>query len=119
MLIPSCCTLYAALAEKERRLISERTKAALSQRKAQGKRLGNPTNPNEAAALGRTAQKSEADRFAANVLPIVATIRASGVTTLAGIADALNARGIRSARGRLWRISSAQNLLARSEAAAL
>ena len=48
--------------------------------------------------------------FAANVLPIVETIRSSGVTTLAGITDALNARGIRSARGGRWRISSLQNL---------
>ena len=41
---PFMLHLYAALAEKERRLISERTKAALAQCKAQGKRLGNPTN---------------------------------------------------------------------------
>ena len=116
---PFMLHLYAALAEKERRLISERTKAALSQRRAQGKRLGNPTNTDEAAALGRAAQSSEADRFAANVLPIVRAIRASGVTALAGIAEALNARGIRSARGGAWRVSSVQNLLARSDAAAL
>ena len=36
--------LNAALAEKERRLISECTNAALAERKAQGARLGNPTN---------------------------------------------------------------------------
>ena len=64
---PFMLHLYAALAEKERRLISERTRTALAQRKAQGKRLGNPTNVDEAAALGRAAQISEADRFAANV----------------------------------------------------
>jgi DNA invertase Pin-like site-specific DNA recombinase len=45
--------LYAALAEKERRLISKRTRAALARRKVQGKRLGNPRNANEAAAVGR------------------------------------------------------------------
>jgi DNA invertase Pin-like site-specific DNA recombinase len=39
---PFMLHLYAALAEKERRLISERTKAALAARKAQGARLGNP-----------------------------------------------------------------------------
>ena len=111
---PFMLHLYAALAEKERRLISERTRAALAQRKAQGRRLGNPTNGKEAAALGRAAQVSEADRFAANILPIVEAIRASGVTTLAGMADALNARGIRSARAGKWRISSVQNLIARS-----
>ena len=105
--------LYAALAEKERRLIAERTCAALAQRKAQGTRLGNPTNAEEAAALGRAAQISEADRFAANVLPIVESIRASGIDTLAGIAEALNARGIRSARGGRWQVSSVKNLIAR------
>jgi hypothetical protein len=45
--------LYAALAEKERRLTAERTKAALSARKARGVRLGNPINAPAAAALGR------------------------------------------------------------------
>src|SRR5678816_1497088 len=41
---PFMLHLYAALAEKERRLIAERTKAALAVRKASGARLGNPTN---------------------------------------------------------------------------
>ena len=40
---PFMLHLYAALAEKERRLISERTKAALAAKKAQGARLGNPS----------------------------------------------------------------------------
>jgi DNA invertase Pin-like site-specific DNA recombinase len=39
---PFMLHLYAALAEKERRLISERTKAALAAKKASGARLGNP-----------------------------------------------------------------------------
>ena len=41
---PFMLHLYAALAEKERRLISERTKAALAVRKASGGKLGNPSN---------------------------------------------------------------------------
>src|SRR5262249_7428735 len=41
---PFMLHIYAALAEKERTLISERTKVALAARKAQGVRLGNPTN---------------------------------------------------------------------------
>jgi DNA invertase Pin-like site-specific DNA recombinase len=108
---PFMLHLYAALAEKERHLIGERTRSALAQRKAQGARLG---NPRMAAALGRKAQVEEADRFAAKVLPVVDAIRTSGIKTLAGIADALNARGIRSARGGKWHISSVANLLARS-----
>ena len=64
--------------------------------------------------LAAALRLQEADRFAANVLPVVAAIRASGVTTLAGIADALNARGIRSARGGRWHVSAVQNLIARA-----
>jgi DNA invertase Pin-like site-specific DNA recombinase len=111
---PFMLHLYAALAEKERRLIAERTRVALAQRKAQGARLGNPHNAAMAAALGRKAQVEEADRFAANVLPVVDAVRTSGVTTLSGITEALNARGVRSARGGRWHISSVQNLLARA-----
>ena len=39
---PFMLHIYAALAEKERTLISQRTKDALAAKKAQGKRLGNP-----------------------------------------------------------------------------
>ena len=81
---PFMLHLYAALAEKERRLISERTKAALAARKTQGATLGNRRNPRQAAALGRGVQVAEADRFAGNIMPIVDAIRATGITTLAG-----------------------------------
>ncbi len=65
---PFMLHLYAALAEKERRLISERTRAALAARKGQGARLGNPRNAGQAAALGRGVQMAEADRFATNIM---------------------------------------------------
>ena len=65
---PFMLHLYAALAGKERRLIADRTKAALTARKVRGTKLGNPTNAPTAAALGRDVQVCEADRFAANVL---------------------------------------------------
>ncbi len=113
---PFMLHLYAALAEKERRLIGERTRGALAARKAQGAQLGNPRNASQAAALGRRAQAREADRFAAELLPIVRVIQAVGASSLADIAAALNARGIRSARGGQWHISTVQNLLARTAA---
>lgn len=112
---PFMLHLYAVLAEKERRLIGERTRAALASRKAQGARLGNPRNPAEAAALGRETQASEADRFVATILPLDRAIQSSGAGTLAEVAAALNNRGVRSARGGRWHISTVQNLLARAE----
>ena len=51
---------------------------------------------------------------AENVLPIVEAIKATGISTLAGIANALNARGIPTARGGLWYASTVRNLLARA-----
>jgi DNA invertase Pin-like site-specific DNA recombinase len=49
--------LYAALAEKECRVICERTKAALAGKKAAGAPLGNPVNLTVAGSLGRAAAK--------------------------------------------------------------
>jgi DNA invertase Pin-like site-specific DNA recombinase len=53
---PFMLHLYSALAEKERRLISERTKAALAAKKASGAKLGNPRNVAVAAATGRAVR---------------------------------------------------------------
>ncbi|MBX3582688.1 MAG: recombinase family protein [Rhizobiaceae bacterium] len=110
---PFMLHLYAALAEKERLLISERTKAALAARKAQGARLGNPTNAAEAAAKGRVVSVREADRFAQTVVPIIASIQRSGVTSLRGLAIALNNRGIATSRNGTWQVSNVRNVLAR------
>jgi DNA invertase Pin-like site-specific DNA recombinase len=110
---PFMLHLYAALAEKERRMIAERTKAALAAKKAAGAALGNPTNLDEAGALGRVTLRAGADQFAANVLPIVLELRASGTRGYGFIATALNDRGIRTARGGRWHVSTVQNLLSR------
>jgi len=109
---PFMLHLYAALAEKERALISQRTRAALAAKKAQGVKLG---NPRAAETVGRAhaANRTAADQFAANVLPIVREIQASGLTTLREIAAALNARGVRTARGGQWHSTTVRNLLLR------
>lgn len=111
---PFMLHLYAALAEKERRLISERTRAALASRKHSGTRLGNTSNAAEAATLGRNRSIREADRFAQSILPIIRSIQNSGIVSLRGLAIALNDRGVRTARGGKWQVSNVRNVLART-----
>ena len=115
---PFMLHIYAALAEKERRMISERTRAALAARKRQGARLGNPTNLAEAGATGAARTAEGARRFAENVAPVIREIRASGVASLRGIAAALNARGVRTARGGKWAATQVGAVLARAGAVA-
>jgi DNA invertase Pin-like site-specific DNA recombinase len=94
---PFMLHLYAALAEKERALISARTTAALASKKASGAKLGNPVNLADAQAKAAASNRAEADPHAANVLPVVERIRASGVRTFVGIAEALNEHSINRA----------------------
>ena len=114
---PFMLHLHAALAEKERRLISERTRAALGARKARGAVLGNRTNPADAAARGREAAIRAAEEFARATLPFVRALQQAGITSLRGIAAELDARGVRTARGGRWQVSNVRNMLARLEAA--
>jgi DNA invertase Pin-like site-specific DNA recombinase len=110
---PFMLHLYAALAEKERRLISERTKAALAMRKASGAKLGNPSNIREAGEIGRIALAGTADDYARTLLPLLRGMRAEGTTTIGAITRSLNARRVPTARGSRWHVSSVANLLAR------
>jgi len=79
-------------------------------------KLGNPRNMSQAAAKGRQAPRAAADQFAANALPVIESIRAAGATSFEAIAKALNARGIRTARGGRWHSTTVRNLLARERA---
>jgi len=112
---PFMLHLYAALAEKERRLIAERTKAALAVRKASGTRLGNPTNLLDAGVVGRAAAKATADEHARGLLPVLRTIKAEGAWTVGAVTLALNERKIPTPRGARWHVSSVMNLLARAQ----
>ncbi len=111
---PFMLHLYAALAEKERALISQRTVAALAAKKSAGARLGNRTNPGEAAAIGRQRLVERADEHAARVIPVLRhLVTVNKLTTLTAGAEALNQRGIRSPRGGQYFASSVLNLLRR------
>ena len=111
---PFMLHIYAALAEKERRMISERTRAALASKKREGAQLGNRTNLASAQALGAARTSQAAQRFAENVSPLIQQVRASGIGSLRGIAGALNARGIRTARGGRWAATQVAAVLRRA-----
>lgn len=52
--------------------------------------------------LGAEGKRRAADRFAANVRPIIEQVRTSGIISLRSIAAALTARGVATARGGEW-----------------
>jgi DNA invertase Pin-like site-specific DNA recombinase len=89
---PFMLHVYAALAEKERRLISERTKAGLAAAKARGKRLG---GLNEAGI----ARQQEALARAEALRPILIGLADMSAR---GIAEELNRRGIPTPAGGRW-----------------
>src|ERR1700722_3038618 len=109
---PFILHIYAALAEKERAMISARTKEALARAKAKGARLGNP-RLNEVRGKGAASMRAAAHRFAANILPIIQPLRAEG-QSLREIANILNARGVPTARGGKWAPTQIADILKRA-----
>ena len=109
--------VLAAVAEHEREMISQRTKAALAAAKARGTKLGNPNGARALRGRGNapaiTAVRAVADAHAAGVLPLIKAIRADGITSLHAIAAELNRRGILAARGGRWYATTVRNTLAR------
>jgi DNA invertase Pin-like site-specific DNA recombinase len=101
--------MVAVFAEHERRLISERTRAALAAAKNRGVRLG--VNGQVLAALHRQA----AQAYAWDMRDAVELCRADGATTCRAIAAALNERGFASREGGRWHASNVVRLLTRLE----
>jgi DNA invertase Pin-like site-specific DNA recombinase len=104
--------ILAAVAQHERELIALRTRDALQAAKARGKKLGNPRLA-EARKSAVKGSKKMADRYAANVLPVIREIQASGVKSIRGVARALAARGIATARGGTWTAVQVSDILRR------
>lgn len=104
--------VYAAMAEEEGRLISERTRAALAAAKSRGVKLGGRRTCDQYERAGEAATR-QADAFAASVAPILADAQKAGAVSLREIADALNDRGVKTARGRRWRQTTVKRLLGR------
>ena len=104
--------IYAAVAEEEGRKISQRTRAALAVARKRGVKLGNPTGDTTAA---RAARQLNARQAAANLMPVIEAVRAAGANSLADVAEALNARGIKSPRGGRWYPAGVRRMIALAE----
>ena len=101
--------ILAAVAEHEREMISQRTKAALAAAKARGIKLGNP-RPAEALTKARAAiLRLPPDPDA---LDLIFELRMQGFS-LRQIADRLNARQIRASKGGRWHPSTVSSALER------
>ncbi|WP_052402674.1 recombinase family protein [Muricoccus aerilatus] len=95
--------VYAAMAQKERELISERTRAALAAARVRGAVLGGdrgwrPPSPPCASAAAQ-ARQEEAFRTAHCLVLQLDALREEGITTNAGIARALMERRVPAPRG--------------------
>ncbi len=102
--------VLALVAQRERELISERTRLGLAAVRASGKKLGNP-NPEKAVAAMISANKSAKVEFAAKVFPIIEEIKSAGVSTLRGVCACLNRRGIPTRNGKNWYPATVRNIL--------
>jgi DNA invertase Pin-like site-specific DNA recombinase len=89
---PFMLHIYAALAEKERRLISERTKAGLAAAKKRGVRLGGRNRKSDEIAAKAMAQ-------AETLRPVFDELHELSAN---GCAAELNARGITAPNGGRW-----------------
>jgi DNA invertase Pin-like site-specific DNA recombinase len=109
---PFVLHLFAAMSEKERRMISTRTREALQSLKRKGKKLGNRTNLHEAQQKGAQGNVEAANAFANATLPIIEAYQRQGLTVRA-IAEELNRRGLPTMRGGQWYDSTVVKLLQR------
>lgn len=107
--------IYAALAQHERKLISQRTKAALAAAKERGKQLGSPLlrrgeriPGSGAPANANAARTSKADAFALEIAQIIGE---NGGASLREVAEMLNNAGYRTARGGEWHPTSVARIL--------
>jgi len=114
--IPNCdrftISLFAILAEKEKNMISERTKNALKMVRARGIKLGNPNPELSVIKMNEGARKGRID-FKKRIVPVINEIKSTGIKTLQGVADCLNRRGISTRNGKQWYPTQIRNLLVR------
>jgi DNA invertase Pin-like site-specific DNA recombinase len=104
--------LNSALKERDAKLISDRTKAALLAARARGVKLGGP-QLHKACSASAAALKTASTAYAETLRGTVDEVRAKGATTLRQITTALNALGATTSTGGRWHPGGVHRLLAR------
>lgn len=112
--------VLAAVAEHERKMISERTKEGLAVARERGETLGKPENLDDdarrkGAKIAAEKRQERADRRAAALAPIIRDLRAEGASSLRDLAAGLEERGVPTAQGGKWHPTTVSNLLDRIE----
>jgi DNA invertase Pin-like site-specific DNA recombinase len=107
--------IIAAVAEYEREVIAQRTRAALMAAKARGVRLGNPNAANQARAASDQT-RYQADAYARGIFPVLQAMQAKGATSLSRLAKSLEEAGVPSQRGGRWTAAGVRNILSRTKA---
>ncbi len=120
----SMIQFLSVFAQYERKMASERTKAALAQKKqraaikGEAHGLGNPDMakmrqniPDNFQALGTTARQEKSQMRARKLQPLVEQAREHGCTTLRSIAEWLNQRHIRTAKGKQFTATAVKRIL--------
>ncbi len=102
--------IMAVLAEHERTMISERTKAALKARAARGLSLGNKDNLSlEGRKMGQKANKENAKENNKQITDIITLYKEKGFTYQA-IANKLNDLGYKTKRDKAFRSGSVYHI---------
>lgn len=108
--------IFAVMAQHERELISQRTKAALAAKKAQGYKLGKPENLTEKstrASIDVRRLKARTNENNVRALALALSYKKQGFS-LRKIADELNTNGFKTSRGNEWSFGTVRFLLQRA-----
>ena len=115
--------LLAAVAQHERKLISQRTREALARAKERGVKLGRAAHRQQRPgafgdgdmAKATQARIQRADNLAKQVNDIIEGLRTEGYSSLREIAEQLNTRCIRTPSGKgRWQANTVKRVIERA-----